>query len=205
MGSGLRLWPHHRTPPPCIHAPDGARCNYWIGLGPKAQACLRCLLAFDYAGDPLRARPRPPLCYGHKAREVSCCARKLAGGNFAPEPCTPRPRCRPKSSLPEGNKNGRPPGARQMVDDAGCLIDSAAANPSLSSYLILPEISETTMSFVVYSRHSTSVQIASVDCELLTRGDSRRVTRERFPALNLLCSYGSSYLAYLPIMSYYVR
>jgi hypothetical protein len=60
-----------------------------------------------------------------------------------------------------------------MVDDAGCLIDSAAANPSLSSYPILPEISETTMRFVDYSRHSTSVQIASLDCELLTRGDSR--------------------------------
>ena len=34
MGSGLRLWPHHRTPPPCIHAPDGARCNYWIEAPP---------------------------------------------------------------------------------------------------------------------------------------------------------------------------
>jgi hypothetical protein len=89
-----------------------------------------------------------------------------------------------------------------VVDDAGCLIDSAAAIPSLSSYPFLPEISETTMSFVVYSRHSTSVRFASVDCELLTRGDSRRVTRERFPAPNLPCSYGSSYLAHLPIISW---
>jgi hypothetical protein len=87
-----------------------------------------------------------------------------------------------------------------VVDDAGCLIDSAAANTSLSSHPILPEISETAMSFVVHSRHSTSLQIASLDCELLTRGDSRRVTRERFPAPNLPCSYGSSYLAYLPII-----
>jgi hypothetical protein len=56
------------------------------------------------------------------------------------------------------------------------------------------------MRFVVCSRHSTSVQIASVDCELLTRGDSRRVTRERFPAPNLPCSYGSRYLAQLSII-----
>ena len=78
-----------------------------------------------------------------------------------------------------------------MVDDAGCLIDGAAANPSLSSYPILPEISETTTRFVVYSRHSTSVQIASVDCELPTRGDSRRVTRERFPAPSEGCAFVS--------------
>ena len=61
------------------------------------------------------------------------------------------------------------------------------------------------MSFVVHSRHSTSLQIASLDCELLTRGDSRRVTRERFPAPNPPCSYGPSYLAQLPRISYYVR
>ena len=54
------------------------------------------------------------------------------------------------------------------------------------------------MSFVVHSRHSTSLQIASLDCELLTRGDSRRVTRERFPAPNPPCSYDPSYIAQLP-------
>jgi len=37
--------------------------------------------------------------------------------------------------------------AGQMVDDAGCLIDSAAANPSLSSCPILPEISGTAINF----------------------------------------------------------
>jgi hypothetical protein len=61
------------------------------------------------------------------------------------------------------------------------------------------------MSVVVHSRHSTSLQIASLDCELLTRGDSQRVTRERFLAPNPPCSYDPSYLAQLPRISYYVK
>jgi hypothetical protein len=61
------------------------------------------------AGGPLRAWPRPPLRCGHKARKVSPLRSHARAENFAPGPCTPRPSCRPKSSLPEGNKNGRPP------------------------------------------------------------------------------------------------
>jgi hypothetical protein len=87
-----------------------------------------------------------------------------------------------------------------MVDDAGVPDRQCSREPESVILSDSAEISETTMSFVVYSRHSTSVQIASVDCELLTRGDSRRVTHERFPVPNLPCSYGSSYLAYLPII-----
>ena len=56
------------------------------------------------AGGPLRARPRPSLRCGHSRR--SC----RFAGNCAPGPCTSRPLRRPKSQLPEGKPNRRPPG-----------------------------------------------------------------------------------------------
>src|SRR6516165_10027585 len=37
------------------------------------------------AGGPLRARPLPSLRCGHKARKVSCCARKLAQETLRPD------------------------------------------------------------------------------------------------------------------------
>ena len=47
------------------------------GLGLEAKPFFAFWL-FDYAGGPLRARTRPPLRYGHKARKLSACARRLA-------------------------------------------------------------------------------------------------------------------------------
>jgi hypothetical protein len=60
-------------------------------LGFRAQAVPVCLLAFDYAGGPLRAKATASASLRAQGSRSFATARKLAGRNFAPGPCTPRP------------------------------------------------------------------------------------------------------------------
>jgi hypothetical protein len=87
VGSGLGFLSPPPHPSRRIHAPDGARNT----LGFRAQAVTVCLLAFDYAGGPLRAKATASASLRAQGTRSFATARKLAGRNFAPGPCTPRP------------------------------------------------------------------------------------------------------------------
>jgi hypothetical protein len=86
------LWQIHHFDVTKMRIPPCWMTAYkWLGPLKDPSHFLFAFWLSIMAGGPLRARPRPALRFGHKARHISVRLAALARENAAPGPCASRP------------------------------------------------------------------------------------------------------------------